>query len=63
MPAAPHILHADDGGGLRKLEGCFEEELLLEGVAHLHRGQVVGTFFSDVLRREGSPLDAVFACG
>ena len=63
MPAAPHVLHANDGGGLRKLEGRFEEELLLEGVAHLHGGQVVCAFFGDVFGRKRRALNAVLAGG
>ena len=56
-----HVLHADHGVSRSELQRRLQEELLLEGIAHLHGGQVVRTVLGDVLGSERGPLDAVFS--
>ncbi len=58
-----HVLHAYHAAGGDDLQSSLQQQLLLEGVAYLHRGQLVGGGLGDVLRGEGCPVNAVFASG
>ena len=56
-----HILHAHHSVAAGELQRSLKQQFLLEGVAHLHCGQILCAVFRDVLRGKRSPLNAVFA--
>ena len=57
-----HVLHAHDGSGIGELHGRLEEQLLLKGVAHLYRRNVVGRVFAQIFGCECGSVDAVATC-
>ena len=56
-----HVLDADERVALHHLEARFEQELLHEGVAHLHRGALLVQLLVELRRRHRRAMDAVAA--
>jgi len=56
-----HVLNADDSAGLHGFKASFEEELLHEGVAHLHVGALGLRAFTEFFAGHGGAVDAVAA--
>ena len=56
-----HVLNADDGAGLHGFEAGFEQELLHEGIAHLHVGALLLGFLGEFGAGHGGAVDAVAA--
>ena len=56
-----HVLNADDGAGLHRLQTGFEQQLFQERVAHLHVGALLLGLFAEFSRRHGGAVDTVAA--
>ena len=54
-----HILDGDDGVLLHQLEAGFEQQLLGEGIAHLHRRALLGRSLVELCRGHGGAVNAV----
>ncbi len=54
-----HILNAEHRAGLHGFEAGLEEELLEEGVAHLHVGALLLGAFGELFGGHGGAVDAV----
>ncbi len=58
-PGRPHVLYAQDRPRLHGLEAGFEEELLREGIAHLHGRPALFGALVERGRSHGRPVDTV----
>ena len=56
-----HVLNADDRAGLHRFEAGLEQQLLHEGIAHLHVGALLLGAFGELLAGHGGAVDAVAA--
>ena len=54
-----HVLYADDCAGLHGFEAGLEQQLLHEGIAHLHVGTLGFGAFAELFARHGGAVDAV----
>ncbi len=61
QPGRAHVLHADERVGLHQLEAGFEQELLHERIADLHRRPLLGRLLVELGRRHRGAVDAVAA--
>src|ERR1022692_3809115 len=61
QPGGAHILYADDGAGLHGFDAGFEQELLHEGVAHLHVGPLLLGLLGEFGGGHGGAVNAVAA--
>ena len=58
-PGRAHVLDGDDGVLLHQLEAGFEQQLLGEGIAHLHRRTLLGRRLVELCRGHGGAVNAV----
>ena len=56
-----HVLNAEDGSGGHRLDAGLEQQLLHEGVAHLHVGALLFGAFGELFGRHRGAVDAVAA--
>jgi hypothetical protein len=56
-----HVLDGDDGVGRHQLQAGFEQQLLHEGIADLHRRPFALAILVEFGRRHGGAVDAVAA--
>ena len=54
-----HVLHAHHGSGIGEFHRRLEEQLLLKGVTHLYRRDVVGRVLAQIFRGKGCAVNAV----
>ena len=63
-PGGTHVLNAGHGAGGQQFEAGFHAKLFHERITHLHRAALLfGRFFSQILRRERGPSQAIAAGG
>ena len=60
-PGGAHVLNADDRAGLHRFEAGLEQQLLHEGIAHLHVGPLLLGAFGELFAGHGGAVDAVAA--
>ena len=56
-----HVLNADDGAGLHGFKAGFQQQLLHEGIAHLHVGTLGLGALVELFAGHGRAVDAVAA--
>ena len=54
-----HVLNADDRAGLHGLQAGLQQQLLQEGIAHLHVGTLGFGLFAELLAGHGGAVNAV----
>ena len=59
QPGGAHILDADDRAGFHGFEARFQQQLLHEGIAHLHVGPLLLRFLGELGGRHGGAVNAV----